>query len=879
MLVVDEQRKQIFDDSIENIFNIKESMFHLKKHEELFIESLTGHVISVEIQKQILSTSKKIEEFSENINFIEKVSNGLMRNEKELNLKSHDEYKSLIETNLKFFEKKQQDRLTLKFEPFFKKIQKKKNMYELLNNKYEMIQSEIFNYLEKFNHLNKIEKNDNNEIFDIILFYEKQFEKLVEYLFKSNSNLLKDYHFFEMFFKSNEHLNKLIQMISSFNSTIMSTTKLLPQNFKETLNFDLKMIDEENEEEIFLKENNELLDHKNEEYLNHLLNILPQNYILNSKIFVNNHFQLSKLVQYSYLEKSNFLFENISKSFNKMIITKESKDFKMIIKAKQIINEASIISNEFVIQKNFKLKVLNKYKSFIVSYLNELKPYRMQIIIFEYFCIKLKRNSTKNSILFKNLNLKLILLIKKVLKESIFKKVLLNKIINNFKIGDFKKSRNLLKLERFPIYIENLITKKIQWKSFHFSKFNNFNDADEQIDVLFSTKTDSLNEKKDENMFTNNIAPSRISLYLKNKDEKLLNNEDDLIKDLKEKIEEFIEPKLKKKNILISHFNNTSNVYSKLFPFCQSINEEVSKIQSFSNKIIDNAFEKVNEVLKMKEYNIPFEYLKQSNLFNSYMIDVLNEDDEELKLKLLKEYNHPLDINLSLKIKELNEKFENEDISIIELMNEKYIQFSLVYKKYEKIQREFLIKTIKEDVRNISEDSGVLFCHQISMFISNVPSFKFEEFYLKYSNLISLILPKLVSLRKVYLAPLKTELHKLKKRKRLFELIESFNSNINLHDQILNPMTHLICFKMVGKEEMIPKLINLSKYLDLSLNIGFMEDLNENMVKSRFESENHWINEESIDEIIDIWFKNDTAHQNMKKCCSFFERVINENLK
>ena len=72
---------------------------------------------------------------------------------------------------------------------------------------------------------------------------------------------------------------------------------------------------------------------------------------------------------------------------------------------------------------------------------------------------------------------------------------------------------------------------------------------------------------------------------------------------------------------------------------------------------------------KEKEIEIEIEYLRESNLFNTYIgkylkqivndVKVEEEDEEdeeeegEIELKFQKDFNHPLDIYLTLKFEEL----------------------------------------------------------------------------------------------------------------------------------------------------------------------------------------------------------------------------------
>lgn len=133
------------------------------------------------------------------------------------------------------------------------------------------------------------------------------------------------------------------------------------------------------------------------------------------------------------------------------------------------------------------------------------------------------------------------------------------------------------------------------------------------------------------------------------------------------------------------------------------------------------------------------------------------------------------------------------------------------------------------------------------------------------------------------------ELKKLRNRKKIFNLIEKFNFKKNeIRNKILNPITYFIYFKMIKekgnkKEEeeeeekendLIEIFINFSQYLECSLRFGFIEDLNEEMIIHKFNNENHFINDQDVNEIINIWFENDISFKNMKICNELYSNLI-----
>jgi hypothetical protein len=154
---------------------------------------------------------------------------------------------------------------------------------------------------------------------------------------------------------------------------------------------------------------------------------------------------------------------------------------------------------------------------------------------------------------------------------------------------------------------------------------------------------------------------------------------------------------------------------------------------------------------------------------------------------------------------------------------------------------------------------------------SQVPSPHFQQIYSKYLNLIKVVIPKLKLMREVYIHPLIKNIKLMKKRSDFMKRLSSMNLQFDLVNSFLNPMTYLIQYIIIGRRDIVKKLINIAKYIELCLHCGVMVDSNEQRMRDQFENTKHPVDTENTEEIIQLWFKNDSIHQIMTKCCQLFE--------
>jgi hypothetical protein len=139
---------------------------------------------------------------------------------------------------------------------------------------------------------------------------------------------------------------------------------------------------------------------------------------------------------------------------------------------------------------------------------------------------------------------------------------------------------------------------------------------------------------------------------------------------------------------------------------------------------------------------------------------------------------------------------------------------------------------------------------------------------------VKLVIPKLKLMRELYISPLIKNIKLMKKRREFMGRLSSMNLKNDLVHYILNPLTYLVQYLMIGRIDIVQSLINITKYIELCLRCGVIDDSNEQMMKDKFENTKHPVNNEYIEEIIELWFKNDEIHKIMNKCCQLFENKI-----
>lgn len=285
---------------------------------------------------------------------------------------------------------------------------------------------------------------------------------------------------------------------------------------------------------------NDLTDYKDPKYFESLINQLPNNYKLNTKIYLPSHYHLSMLYQFH----SEFYLKNI--------ISDEIGDLETKVKCQELIHQVSFVAKDYQIQREKRINILNNYRKFIKNYIKRMNNLRLGLFI------SLFKRKFSSQLLLLEWNKRLDNCIMKWKKIYIY----LKRRIKNF----CQSEQNIVDLDyedSLPLYISRLFLPI----SF----------------IKLKTNPNALLEDIPDNLFVKNIPPSLCAKYLKEKSVNI-QTEGEMVQELVDKWKIF----LKNENDEFERFYfGTDKKWSRIFEMYWNGDylKEVEMVNTYIDKV------------------------------------------------------------------------------------------------------------------------------------------------------------------------------------------------------------------------------------------------------------------------------------------------------